>query len=268
MRSTFKVLFYLKKNTNKAPKEGYPVMCRITVNGTQTAFSCKLNVESALWDMKKNCPKKSKSVKGSEVDDYLKNIEAQLRKHYQKVSDRDAYVTAQRVKDAYMGFGEEYKTLLSVFDYHLDSIKARIGKDRKQRTYDRLDGERRCFIRFLKDKYSEDILLNELDISFIQTFYVWLQSAGNCGKTTAFDRTQTLKCLLYVAVENGWIAHHPFLAFKCKPDYKPRGFLSDEEIQKLINVELRYHRQRAVRDMFVFCCFTFVALTIISLTNN
>ena len=26
-------------------------------------------------------------------------------------------------------------------------------------------------------------------------------SEGHCGKTTAFDRTQTLKCVLYVAVE-------------------------------------------------------------------
>lgn len=36
MRSTFKVLFYLKKSRLTA--DGYPVMCRITVNGTQTNF--------------------------------------------------------------------------------------------------------------------------------------------------------------------------------------------------------------------------------------
>ena len=30
-------------------------------------------------------------------------------------------------------------------------------------------------------------------------------SDGHCGKTTAFKRTQTLKCVLYVAVEQGWI---------------------------------------------------------------
>ena len=36
-------------------------------------------------------------------------------------------------------------------------------------------------------------------------------------------------------------------------------FLSDEEIQRLMDIELRYHRQRAVRDMFIFCCFTGLA---------
>ena len=44
MRSTFKVLFYLKRN---APKKNglVPVMCRITVNGKISHFSCKLDVE-------------------------------------------------------------------------------------------------------------------------------------------------------------------------------------------------------------------------------
>lgn len=44
MRSTFKVLFYLKRN---APKKNglIPVMCRITVNGKISQFSCKLDVE-------------------------------------------------------------------------------------------------------------------------------------------------------------------------------------------------------------------------------
>lgn len=101
--------------------------------------------------------------------------------------------------------------------------------------------------------------LKELDVTFIERYYAWMLSDGHCGKTTAFKRTQTLKCVLYVAVEQGWIDRHPFLAFKCAPDYKPRMFLSDEEIQRLMNIELRYHRQRAVRDMFIFCCFTGLA---------
>lgn len=49
MKSTFKVLFYLKKD--KISKDGkVPVMGRITVNGTQAGFSCKLNIDPALWD--------------------------------------------------------------------------------------------------------------------------------------------------------------------------------------------------------------------------
>ena len=49
-RSTFRVLFYLKRN---APKKNglVPVMGRITVNGKISQFSCKLDVEEKLWNV-------------------------------------------------------------------------------------------------------------------------------------------------------------------------------------------------------------------------
>ena len=50
MRSTFKVLFYLKCNAPK--KDGLiPVMCRITINGKIAQFSCKLDVEEKSWSV-------------------------------------------------------------------------------------------------------------------------------------------------------------------------------------------------------------------------
>ena len=52
MKSTFKVLFYVKKQSVKNGKA--PVMGRITINGTQAGFSCKKEVSLALWDVKTN----------------------------------------------------------------------------------------------------------------------------------------------------------------------------------------------------------------------
>lgn len=61
MKSTFKVLFYLKKD--KISKDGkVPVMGRITVNGTQAGFSCKLNIDPALWDEKTNYLKSQRNT--------------------------------------------------------------------------------------------------------------------------------------------------------------------------------------------------------------
>jgi len=47
MRSTFKVLFYLKRNKDKDQKV-VPVMGRITVNGSIAQFSAKLSVSETL----------------------------------------------------------------------------------------------------------------------------------------------------------------------------------------------------------------------------
>ena len=49
-RSTFRVLFYLKRNSPK--KNGMiPVMCRITVNRKVSQFSSKLDVEEKMWNV-------------------------------------------------------------------------------------------------------------------------------------------------------------------------------------------------------------------------
>ena len=49
MKSTFSVIYYLKRQVVK--KDGtVPVMGRITVDGSQTQFSCKLTVDPKLWD--------------------------------------------------------------------------------------------------------------------------------------------------------------------------------------------------------------------------
>ena len=48
MRSTFKVLFYVKKGSEK-PNGNLPLMCRITVDGEIKQFSCKMDVPPRLW---------------------------------------------------------------------------------------------------------------------------------------------------------------------------------------------------------------------------
>ena len=51
MKSTFSVIYYLKRQVVK--KDGtVPVMGRITVDGSQTQFSCKLTINPKLWDTK------------------------------------------------------------------------------------------------------------------------------------------------------------------------------------------------------------------------
>ena len=102
MRSTFKVLFYLKKDKHKV-QPVVPVMGRITVNGTIAQFSAKLSVPPHLWEVKGGRAK-GKSLEADRINRYLDNIRIQIGKHYQSICDRDGYVSADKVKNAYLGF--------------------------------------------------------------------------------------------------------------------------------------------------------------------
>ena len=55
MRSTFNILFYVNKSKEK--NGVVPIMGRVTINGTQSQFSCKKSIPLELWDVKGNCAK-------------------------------------------------------------------------------------------------------------------------------------------------------------------------------------------------------------------
>ena len=90
-------------------------MCEVTINGSVAQFSCKLTIAKTMWDAKGNSAK-GKSKESRDINLALDNIKAQIIKHYQRISDREAYVTAEMVRNAYQGIGTEYETLLGAFD--------------------------------------------------------------------------------------------------------------------------------------------------------
>ena len=50
-RSTFKVLFFLKRDKQKS-NGMVPLFCRITIDGEETRFSMKCEVYPESWDVK------------------------------------------------------------------------------------------------------------------------------------------------------------------------------------------------------------------------
>ena len=94
-RSTFNILFYANKGKEK--NGIVPIMGRVTINGTQSQFSCKMSIPLTMWDVKGNCAK-GRSKEALQINRDLDNIKAQIIKHYQHLSDREAFVTAEMVR--------------------------------------------------------------------------------------------------------------------------------------------------------------------------
>ena len=150
MRSTFKVLFYV--NGSKEKNGIVPIMGRVTINGSVAQFSCKQSIHKDLWDVKGNRAK-GKSKESRDINLALDNIKAQIIKHYQHISDREAFVTAEMVRNAYQGIGTEYETLLGAFDKDNESFKKRIGIDRAASSYKVRIRSRNHLAAFIKKCY-------------------------------------------------------------------------------------------------------------------
>jgi site-specific recombinase XerD len=70
---------------------------------------------------------------------------------------------------------------------------------------------------------------------------------------------KNLKKIIRIALSNGWISKDPFANYKIKIHKTDRGFLTDDELQAIINKNFTINRLEQVKDCFIFSCFTGLA---------
>ena len=253
-RSTFKVLFYV--NGSKEKNGIVPIMGRVTINGTVAQFSCKRTIPRELWDVRGNRAKgKSKEAIATNLS--LDNIKAQIIKHYQRLSDREAFITAEMVRNAYQGLGSEYDTLLKSFDRDCASLLKRVGKDRSMGTYKVMLRARNNTEKFIRYKYNRsDMSMQKLTPDFIRDFAVYLSTVKGNRNATIWLNCMWLKGVAMRAHFNGKIPRTPFVQFHVSQNTKEREFLTEDELKKLMAHEFADSHSAFVRDLCVFASFT------------
>ena len=253
-RSTFKVLFYV--NGSKEKNGIVPIMGRVTINGSVAQFSCKQTIPKTLWDAKGNRAK-GKSIEARDINHALDNIKAQIIKHYQRISDREAYVTAEMVRNAYQGIGSEYETLLGAFDKDNATFQKRVGTDRVKGTYMARVRARNHVAAFIKANYKRSYLsMLELTPDFIKEFAVFLSTDRGLQNGSIWTNCMWLKGVVMRAHFNGLIPRNPFAQFHISPNIKEREYLTEEELKTLMTHEFADAKLSYIRDIFVFASFT------------
>ena len=253
-RSTFKVLFYV--NGSKEKNGIVPIMGRVTINGSVAQFSCKQTIPKTLWDAKGNRAK-GKSIEARDINHALDNIKAQIIKHYQRISDREAYVTAEMVRNAYQGIGSEYETLLGAFDKDNATFQKRVGTDRVKGTYMARVRARNHVAAFIKANYKRsDLSMLELTPDFIKEFAAYLSTQAGLQNGSIWANCMWLKGVVMRAHFNGLIPRNPFAQFHISPNIKEREYLTEEELKTLMTHEFADAKLSYIRDIFVFASFT------------
>lgn len=99
-----------------------------------------------------------KSLEAQHINEKLENIKTNIGKQYQRLCDRDSYVTAEKVRNAFLGMGDDCRLLLQTFDEYLTGFLKRVDKDHSISTFNNYSKARRYLTSFLKYEYKvEDI---------------------------------------------------------------------------------------------------------------
>ncbi|MEI6753800.1 MAG: site-specific integrase [Paludibacter sp.] len=264
MKSTYRVLFYLKKNAIQ--KNGKSIiMIRITINGEIAQLSSKLQVDPDCWDVKSG-KVKGRAAEANNINRQLDNLKTAIDKAYTKQFDEFGYVVPEKIKNSILGIDKKNKTLLEYFDMHNKQYAMKVGYSTSNITYNRYKLLRERLESFLKENYSiSDIPISEVTPVFLDSFYIYIRNNHKSEHNNAMKTMQRLRKIFYFAKNTGLNIPDPFWNFNIGFETVEREFLTQKEIDTIKNKQFATKRVEQVRDLFIFSCYT--GLSYIDLYN-
>lgn len=254
-RSTFKTLFYIKKTAVRNSDGKAPVMARITIDGEDTTFSTKLFVTPSLW---KSGSAVGKSAEAAEINSQLNEVTTRLTTHYHRILREEDFVTAEKLRNAFLGIGVMENCILKDFKKMNDEFGEMVEKKlRAQSTYNKYLTVYKHFETYLWEKKRRtDMAYKELTKDIIDGFDSYLRNEKGLSANTLWIYTMPVLSLTDKAWRRGIIRTDPFSEYKLEMQETDRGYLTEEELRTVANALFVAKQTTLVRDMFLFGCFT------------
>ena len=151
MQSTFRILFYLKRDKQKADGT-VPIWCRITIDGQAARFNTKTSLNPDLWDAKAaKAIGKSKEVDA--INSLLDAINASIHKVYYDLQILENNVNAELVKNRFLGLEVKNQTVLELFKRHNEDIEKQVGINRTKATLQKYEIAYKRVSDFIQEYY-------------------------------------------------------------------------------------------------------------------
>jgi site-specific recombinase XerD len=258
MKTKVSILFYAKRA--KASTNGLvPIYTRITINGKRIELSTNRFVEISKWSTESG-KMRGNSKEASSINSHLDMLKIQIIDMQMELVHKKLPVTTETLKSKILGVDERQRMLIPIFHEHNNKIKELVGKEYAPGTLERYKTSLSHTIEFLQWKYKiSDIELNKIDHAFVTDYEFWLRSVRNCANNTAVKYIKNFSKIIKLCLANDWLDKNPFSNYKSKVKEVERVYLSEEEIQRIIEKDFKTERLSLVRDIFLFSCFTGLA---------
>ena len=265
MKSVFKAAFYLRSNhVNKDGKS--MVMLRCSLNGERANFgSTGIGVDPKTWDCTKSRVK-GKNTEALSTNLQLSNLEDLVTSLYYKYEKTDK-LSLERIKQDYLGKTVSTETIMELFEAHNEDVKKQVGCGGLSTTsYSKYELVRKRFAQMILKQYRrKDLRLTEVTPFVIHDFELYLRTEIGQSPNTATKTLKTFKSVILFGIRNGLMTNNPFANIRFHLKGVDRGYLEDDELNRLMNKEIENKRLSLIRDLFVFSCFT--GLAYIDLAN-
>jgi len=251
--NSFGVHFLLRPNKGKV--ESYQVYLRITVNKKRCELATKCLVRKEDWNIGKGAAK-NKNDKLRELNTYLEQIRGKVIYHFQQLTLKGV-TTANALKNAYLGLIENANELglLDLVELHNKEAESLVKKGTIKNYYTTAKYVRN-FLSVSGDIPPRNVnyrLITELELYIRKNP---LKQSDPCGNNGTMKHMERLKKIVGWAIKNEWLDKNPFTGYRTH--YKPKimEVLTNEELTKIEHCNLNSPYLTAVRDLFIFSCYT------------
>jgi len=189
--------------------------------------------------------------------DFTKNRINEI--HFELLKD-GITVTLEEFKNRLLDIKVRERMLIPIFVEHNRKIKELVGHEYAAGTLERYETSLKHTKEFLIWKYNiSDINIDKIDHAFITEYEFYLRSVRKCANNTAVKYIKNFHKIINQCLANGWLQKDPFVNYKAKIKEVIREFLTEKELEEIINKQFTTERLELVRDIFIFSCFTGLA---------
>jgi site-specific recombinase XerD len=235
--------FYVRQKT---------IYLRLTLDGKRADLSTNKKIDPGKWD-KVTERVAGKSEYAKVINTALNDLLSKVEKHLINLDMNNDRVTLTQIVNELKGTGKNQMTLFQVYEYHIANITKLIGIDFTATTIKRYKSSFTSLKRYLKET---DIKLRDLDYKFIEDYYTHIRATDGLQHNSATNIIKNLYRVINMAVINKWLPTNPFKSFSCNYINPTRHYLTETEIDILVNKVFSIDRLTKVRDVFVFQIYT------------
>jgi site-specific recombinase XerD len=252
-------LHFYAKSTKANAKGQFPIYVRLTVNGNRLEFSTKKFIDSSRWSSESS-KMKGTTEEARSINSYLDLMKSKVLDIQMELIHKNEDLSIENFKDKLFGSEEKQRMLVPIFQDHNNKIKELVGKEYAHGTLERYTTSLKHTIEFLEWKYNvSDIEIIKINHAFISDYEFYLRSVRNCANNTAVKYIKNFSKIIKICLANDWLEKNPFANYKSKVKEVERVYLTEEEIQDVIEKDFKNERLSLVRDIFLFSCFTGLA---------
>jgi site-specific recombinase XerD len=161
---------------------------------------------------------------------------------------------------------EAYPTvgLLSLYQQHIDHMVQLTGTEYAYNTVRRYKSSLNSLKRFMN---FNDIELSKLGYEFVRDYYTYLLTIECLQPNSAFKNIKGLYRVIHIALDKKLLTANPFKDFHTRYKQPIRPYLTEVEVNSLLNHKFTTPRHNTARDLFLFQVYTGLAyIDIIKLT--